>query len=263
MFGKNPQLPPDQGDGKTLAVQEIFYTLQGEGPFAGMPAVFVRLAGCGLACTFCDTAFDRVDNRMTIEVIREEVAASWRAPQSAWQPLLMVISGGEPLRQDITGLVDAMCKSGWSVQIETAGYMDPVPRSEPSALHLTDWLADGPKQGSVIDPYLPRLHIVCSPKTAKVGRWVRRYCRHWKYVVRSGDVHPGDGLPVRATQAQGMPGTVANPAIFRGGEGTTWLSPCDEYDVAKNAANMRAAVSSCLEFGHRLNLQAHKIANVP
>ncbi len=58
MLGKNPILKPVFSSGETLDVTEIFSTIQGEGPLAGEPAVFIRLSGCKLACAFCDTNFE-------------------------------------------------------------------------------------------------------------------------------------------------------------------------------------------------------------
>lgn len=262
MFGKNPQLPCVATDGSTLAVQDIFYTLQGEGPFSGMPAVFIRLAGCGLACTWCDTAFDRTDNVMSVRDIVDAVRTA-----SQGRPCdLVVITGGEPLRQNVANLVhQLLCHRVLRVQLETAGYVDPQDTSS-----LTALLA--PHQGATLDDLFTRgLHIVCSPKTPKISHWVRRYCRHWKYVVQQDDVHPYDGLPYKGTQAKGVVGTIDAPAIFRGGEGTIWVSPCDQSQdprvVAPNGDrtphNITAAVQSCLEHGHRLSLQVHKLVHLP
>src|ERR1700756_5367366 len=103
MFGTNPQRPIDGGDGRTLAVQSIFYTLQGEGPFSGQPAVFIRLAGCNLACTFCDTDFESgIENRMETDVLIEHVGNLLAASR------LVVLTGGEPLRQNVGPLIDRL-----------------------------------------------------------------------------------------------------------------------------------------------------------
>jgi len=58
MRGNNLKRAAEFGDGSVLKVQKIFKTLQGEGPNVGVPAIFVRLGGCNLACTFCDTDFE-------------------------------------------------------------------------------------------------------------------------------------------------------------------------------------------------------------
>ena len=58
MFGNNPKLPFEKGDGIYLKVHSIFETIQGEGPYSGYQAIFIRLSGCNLACEFCDTEFD-------------------------------------------------------------------------------------------------------------------------------------------------------------------------------------------------------------
>ncbi|MFO1130065.1 MAG: 7-carboxy-7-deazaguanine synthase QueE [Rickettsiales bacterium] len=60
MFGKNKILGIDNSN--SLGVVNIFNTIQGEGPYAGMPAIFIRLGGCNLACSFCDTEFDKFEN---------------------------------------------------------------------------------------------------------------------------------------------------------------------------------------------------------
>ena len=64
MFGKNPIRKPENHDGNFLKIQEIFYTIQGEGIYSGYPAVFVRLGGCNLACKFCDTDFIGTDGTL-------------------------------------------------------------------------------------------------------------------------------------------------------------------------------------------------------
>lgn len=131
MFGNNPIRPPEKGDGSTLKVVEIFYTLQGEGPFAGHPSVFIRLGGCNLACDFCDTEFESF-KEMALEEILGQVIKVGRMAD------LVVITGGEPFRQPISPLCEVLIARGMRVQIETNG---------------TLW-REIPKD----------VHIICSPK---------------------------------------------------------------------------------------------------
>jgi len=98
VFGKNPLSPFIEGDGNHLSVVAIFATIQGEGPRSGQPAIFIRLGGCNLACKFCDTDFDTFKN-------------------------LIVITGGEPLRQPIEKLCANLLDNGFIVQIETNGML--------------------------------------------------------------------------------------------------------------------------------------------
>ena len=106
MFGKNEIVGPkyfnDAGD--KLFITSIFYTLQGEGPYRGEPAVFVRLAKCNLACSFCDTyfdggdwlTFDEIDFRIG-NVLREYFDGY--VPEWAEQKIGLVVTGGEPMLQ--------------------------------------------------------------------------------------------------------------------------------------------------------------------
>ena len=116
MFGDNPKRPPQKGDGSVLDVQAIFPTLQGEGPYAGWPAVFIRLGGCNLACTFCDTEFESFEPKKLLEIVKE---AALLARDNNIK--LVVITGGEPFRQPIGQLCCQLLEGGLMVQIETNG----------------------------------------------------------------------------------------------------------------------------------------------
>lgn len=115
MYGNNPLRPPVQGDGATLDLQAIFATLQGEGPYAGWPAVFIRLGGCNLACTFCDTEFEQFSPISVEDIFTQAEALA--APGQR----LAVITGGEPLRQPIEALCVGLLARGFLVQVETNG----------------------------------------------------------------------------------------------------------------------------------------------
>lgn len=124
MFGQNrlwaPKRFADEPE-DTLVVTSIFPTLQGEGPFAGQPAVFVRLTYCNLACSWCDTFFDRGD-RMTFAEINAAIDAAKEAfPLAAEWPPMLVITGGEPMMQE--NLVPFLEQRAWDEmkQIETNG----------------------------------------------------------------------------------------------------------------------------------------------
>lgn len=121
----------------TLAVNEIFGpTFQGEGPNAGYPCVFLRLAACNQACVWCDTKYtwdwkhyDKAQevHPMELPQIVEQLKAV-APPYEGWdEPLLLVISGGEPMLQQ-KGLAELLpLLPGWGVEIETAGTIPPLP----------------------------------------------------------------------------------------------------------------------------------------
>jgi len=116
MFGNNPKRPPTKGDGTSLEVQEIFATLQGEGIYAGWPAVFIRFGGCNLACSFCDTEFESFKQISINEIIKETLALA-----NNGNIQLVVITGGEPFRQPLAELCFSLLELGLMVQIETNG----------------------------------------------------------------------------------------------------------------------------------------------
>lgn len=221
-----------------LHIQEIFPTIQGEGPYAGLPAVFVRLAGCNLQCPYCDT--DYTSKRSTME--STEVASIVRKLQfpitstSRTTGALVVITGGEPFRQNLTPVVTLLLGLGYLVQLETNG-----------TLFLEGFPFD-------------KVTTVCSPKTGRINYELAKRVNAFKYVVQDGYVHPEDGLPF-ATLGQLKQEFVARPPV--GSAAEIYVQPLDEQDEKKNRANMDAAVRSCLTFGHRLCVQTHKLANVP
>ncbi len=156
--------------GLLLRVKEIFPTIQGEGPFAGIPAVFIRLAGCNLKCWFCDTDFSGGDLRALTSIITE--VNEMRSRVRVGDRPLCVLTGGEPLMQKVGPLVQTLIGHGWKVQIETDGVLwTDLPDSE-------------------------HLDIVCSPKTAKVHPMTRNRVTAWKYLVRHAEAFDRkDGLP--------------------------------------------------------------------
>lgn len=218
-----------------LDIIDIWPTIQGEGPFSGMPAVFVRLAGCDLQCPGCDTDYTSNRKMMPMQDVRTDIISKVKHPHN-----LVVLTGGEPFRQNIKPLVIELLKCGYLVQVETNG---------------TLWINESLFEGESEHPWLGELYIVCSPKTAKVHSKIILYAHFWKYILQHGKVDPNDGLPTSSLGESSPPfRTRDRQKIF--------ISPMDEGDPIKNKLNMEAAVESCMKFGYRLSLQTHKILGV-
>jgi 7-carboxy-7-deazaguanine synthase len=232
MFGQNPARSQELDGAGQLWIQEVFYTLQGEGPFAGEPSVFVRTGGCNLKCYWCDTDFES----SSWKPLLPELMAAIRAARPAHCDLV-VLTGGEPFRQDIRPLVDALLDEGLRVQIETNGSLwVPLPNHE-------------------------RLTIVCSPKTKNLAPAIIPRIDTFKYVVAAGEIDPADGLPAASTQHRSdksvrlaRPVTAAVPVF---------IMPRDDQNEVSNRANLEACVAAALQHGHRLGVQLHKLLNLP
>jgi 7-carboxy-7-deazaguanine synthase len=122
----------------TLTINEIFYSIQGESTFAGQPCVFVRLTGCDLRCTYCDTEYAFYEGkRRTIDDI---IAVVEKHPCK-----LVEVTGGEPLLQkQVHTLMSRLADDGYTVLIETSGAHD-------------------------IGPIDPRVHRIMDLKTPSSG----------------------------------------------------------------------------------------------
>jgi 7-carboxy-7-deazaguanine synthase len=141
----------------TYQVKEIYYTLQGEGARAGRAAVFLRFAGCNLwsgreadrataTCNFCDTDFVGTDGPgggkfATAEALAAAVAETWPRGSLGAKPYV-VCTGGEPLLQIDSDLIDALHGRGFEIAIETNGTLPPPPG--------IDWICVSPKAGSAL-----------------------------------------------------------------------------------------------------------------
>lgn len=118
-------------------VNEIFYTLQGEGAHSGIPAVFVRFSGCNLRCPWCDTEFTDF-TPMIAEQIVAEALDLYDIPNERRK--MCVLTGGEPSLQVDKPLVEALHAAGFYICIETNGT-----RLLPEGI---DWVTCSPKQGT-------------------------------------------------------------------------------------------------------------------
>jgi len=115
MLGKNP-VAKSRIASENFLVHSVFHTIQGEGPFVGTPAIFVRFAGCNLRCFWCDTDFEAGKERTANELAQQivELAAETNCK-------FIVLTGGEPMLQPLRELIDHEKLERFSFQIETAG----------------------------------------------------------------------------------------------------------------------------------------------
>ncbi|HSV82892.1 MAG TPA: 7-carboxy-7-deazaguanine synthase [Ramlibacter sp.] len=210
----------------TYSVKEIFYTLQGEGGQAGMPAVFCRFAGCNLwsgreadrvaaICRFCDTDFVGTDGTLggkfaNADALAAMIESQW--PQGETGHRLTVLTGGEPLLQVDGALIDALHARGFRIAVESNGTL-PAPDG-------IDWLCISPKAGAP---------------------WVQREGQELKVVW------PQPGMDLHELAGIGR-------FTHR------FLQPMDGPD---QAANIALCIETCMRHpAWRLSLQTHKISGI-
>jgi organic radical activating enzyme len=213
-----------------LEVHSVFFTIQGEGPFTGQRAIFVRLAGCNLQCPLCDTEYTtgRYTHSVTslMDVVNE--MGMWKINNRG---TLVVITGGEPLRQNLSPFIHALIDTGYRVQIETNGT-------------LYQEL-----------PY-DNITVICSPKTGSVNKNLQPHIWALKYVLSADDYCENDGLPLHALEHTATPKLARPwPTFF----GKIYLQPLDEQNPVNNARHLEAVKKSVMKHGYILQLQIHKL----
>jgi 7-carboxy-7-deazaguanine synthase len=222
MFGKNKITKPSFGDGSVLAIKEVFATLQGEGPFAGEPSVFVRLGGCNLQCKFCDTDFDNPVDMSLEQLLFDIKQFSFNGTKQVIK--LVVITGGEPLLQPIENLCDKLIAQGYKVQIET--------------------------NGTICREINTDVFIICSPKAGINGY----------SLVRDDMLARVSALKFIVSKSNHLYDNVPENKEYQ--EKEIYIQPMDELDEEKNKENLKYCVDLCLEKGYKLSMQLHKIIGI-
>ena len=210
----------------TYSVKEIFYTLQGEGGQAGMPAVFCRFAGCNLwtgreqdrasaICQFCDTDFVGTDGTLggkfsTADALAQRIFEQW--PDTDEHHRLVVLTGGEPLLQVDAALIDALHARNFRIAVESNGTVTAPPG--------IDWLCISPKAGA---------------------DWIQRSGQELKLVW------PQPGFDLQAIEA-----STRFSHYF--------LQPMDN---ARQSSNIASSIEQCMQRPRwRLSLQTHKLTGI-
>lgn len=226
MNSQPPEKPVFREDG-ALDVEQVFISIQGEGPFVGRRALFIRMAGCNLQCPGCDTAYTHDRSLLGAQELMTLVGMTARPKE------LIVLTGGEPFRQNLLPLVNRLTEEGYEIQVETNGtlYQDL--------------------------PY-KNITVVCSPKTGSLNKSLQNKIAALKYVISAADgISEEDGLPYRVL---GLPSKVARPP--EDFQGIVYVQPADDGSPEANAANLRLTLRSVIEFNHVLCLQVHKVINI-
>ncbi|WES89362.1 7-carboxy-7-deazaguanine synthase QueE [Dickeya fangzhongdai] len=218
-------------------INEMFQTLQGEGFFTGVPAVFIRLQGCPVGCSWCDTkhTWEKLPERqipLAEVLVKSGESDAWSG--SSVEDLLqqmalqgysarhVVITGGEPCIHDLTPLTQTLEQRGFSTQIETSGTHEV--RCSPDC-----WVTVSPKVNmrgglAVLDQALQRANEIKHP------------------VARERDIEALDALLARLDDDKAR--VVA-------------LQPISQKDDST-----RLCIETCIARNWRLSMQTHKYLNI-
>ena len=219
-------------------INNIFYSLQGEGRNTGRAAAFIRFAGCNLRCPFCDTEFDSY-REMTADEILQEIAqlSSFYSPLSS---CFIVLTGGEPTLQVDEHFVDLLHQEGYEVAMESNGTR-PAPRN-------LDWLTVSPK---VVDG---------GRSMVDGGSWMvdgeGKAPDEIKIVFEENTAEmlssPASPLSSLLSPLSSLP----SPPLL-------YLQPCDTGDSARNAFILQQCISYIKQHPQwRLSLQTHKLIGI-
>jgi 7-carboxy-7-deazaguanine synthase len=134
-----------------LKVCETFYSLMGESTWVGLPAFFIRLSGCNLRCSYCDTTYAYEEGRQAAVPALLEAAKAWPAR-------LVLVTGGEPLLQEETlALLSGLAEAGLEVCLETNG-SQPIDRVDARVHRILDLKCPG--SGMAGENYWPNLEVL-------------------------------------------------------------------------------------------------------
>ena len=209
-------MPIEFTDGNNLKVTSIFDTIQGEGPYSGCPATFVRLSGCNLSCDFCDTEFESY-NLLSVNEITKQISSN--------NNQLVVITGGEPFRQNIHPLCNKLLGEGLKIQIESNGTV----------------YRDIPKE----------VGIVCSPKLSNgiyhlISEPILKQAIAIKFLV-STNIKGYDKVHDLGQKKYNIP---------------VYIQPIDQFNKQQNQDNMNYAINIAKKTNSILSLQLHKILRI-
>lgn len=271
-----------------LLITSRFFTLQGEGPYRGHPAYFIRLAKCNLACSFCDTYFDAGDWKNFASILEEATLVindffekrNMLVP--AWardfpRKIVLVITGGEPsLQKNLSSFLDTAQSYFEKIQIESNGI------SVLSNMPNNTTLVVSPKcleKNGKVERYLepnPKMleradclkFVMSAPEDekyfaySKIPAWAHEWAKETgkPVFVSPMNIYQKEPQRVKSIKDKGRDLTLEERSDINEVV-SFWES--DLLDAKKNQRNHEYAAEYCMKHGFILNLQIHLFASLP
>lgn len=285
MFGHNSivgQKYFDQAQDKLFVTSVFGVTLQGEGPYRGQPAVFVRLAKCNLACSFCDTFFDDGDwftyeelDAKIDQVIRnyfDQAVPEWMTySEGHKRQCVLVITGGEPmLQKNLVGFLEHMNAQFKHTQIESNGTVwQPIP--DETTLVVSPKCSE--KRGVAIKYLEPKKQVMeradclkfvmnADPESpySSIPEWAHTYATRNKPVFIS-PMNIYNSEPLKSKQLRMSKNQISLDERSNVDEVVSFWEE-GLLDMKANQANHEYAAKYCTKHGFILNLQIHLYASL-
>ena len=272
----------------SLFVTSMFFTLQGEGPYAGMPALFIRLAKCNLDCSFCDTFFDDGD-WMTYDEIDKKIsqtildywnkrdpfkqAPTWVTRDGITFPnVVLVMTGGEPLLQEnISAFMKYQLKYFKEVQVESNGIPDTV---VPEGVTLVCSPKCMEKKGVAIKYFAPSKTILdradclkfvmsADPESpySTIPDWALEWRNRTGKPIYVSPMNVYNSFPQKIKLLRAEKGTITMEERSSVDEVISFWEP-GLLNLEANQRNHEYTGQYCIENGLRLNLQQHLYASL-
>lgn len=293
MFGKNEIVGKkyfkDVGDDK-LFVTSMFMTLQGEGPYRGMPAFFIRLAKCNLNCAFCDTFFDDGD-WLTFSEINERIESTidefyksinmerpkwtyvtYENGQKIPRKMVLVMTGGEPMLQNNIGpFLESQLSSFKHTQIESNG-------TQATAIPSSTTLVVSPKclekNGKPVKYLEPRKEVLAAASCLKfvmeadpespystIPDWAKKWAEETGRDIYISPMNIYNDIPKKSKEKRATSNQITLDERSRIDEVVSFWEP-GLLNMEANQANHEYTARYCVTNGYILNLQIHLYAGL-
>ncbi|MDR3504005.1 MAG: 7-carboxy-7-deazaguanine synthase QueE [Legionella sp.] len=271
-----------------LFVTSRFFTLQGEGPYRGHPAYFIRLAKCNLACSFCDTYFDSGEWRSFSSLLAEadevikEFYTRRAVPPPAWaqgaaKKVVLVITGGEPsLQNNLSAFLEQAQPHFQLLQIESNGTAVLPNLPERTTLVVSPKCLES--EGKVVRYLEPNVKMLARADCLKfvmsapedkrykayseIPMWAHAWAEKTNkpVFVSPMNIYKKEPQRVKIIRDEGRDLTMAERSEIN--EVISFWEP-ELLDLQKNQRNHEYAAEYCMQHGFILNLQLHLFASLP